>query len=132
MIPVRRSVFDDKLKCKYRTFPGSVSDDVVKVMREGESGKNQMEMQKLIGEPDWGSGVIEWENGEEIADIQIDIKNQHFEGTENIPKVLNLYWRILEKSSRIFSEISVFWGVRQTLFLENSSIFFSKFQFSGE
>ena len=105
VIPVRRSVFDDKLKCKYRTFPGSVSDDVVKVMREGESGKNQMEMQKLIGEPDWGSGVIEWENGEEIADIQIDIKNQHFEGTENIPKVLNLYWRILEKSSRIFSEI---------------------------
>ena len=105
MIPVRRSVFDDKLKCKYRTFPGSVSDDVVKVMREGESGKNQMEMQKLIGEPDWGSGVIEWENGEEIADIQIDIKNQHFEGTENIPKVFNLYWRILEKSSRIFSEI---------------------------
>ena len=51
-------------------------------MREGEAGKNQMEMQKLIGEPDWGSGVIEWENGEEIADIQIDIKNQHFEGTE--------------------------------------------------
>ena len=87
VIPVRRSVFDDKLKCKYRTFPGSVSDDVVKVMREGESGKNQMEMQKLIGEPDWGSGVIEWENGEEIADIQIDIKNQHFEGKENIPKV---------------------------------------------
>ena len=105
VIPVRRSVFDDKLKCKYRTFPGSVSDDVVKVMREGESGKNQMEMQKLIGEPDWGSGVIEWENGEEIADIQIDIKNQHFEGTENMPKVLNLYWRILENSSRIFSEI---------------------------
>ena len=87
VIPVRRSVFDDKLKCKYRTFPGSVSDDVVKVMREGESGKNQMEMQKLIGEPDWGSGVIEWENGEEIADIQIDIKNQHFEGTENIPNI---------------------------------------------
>ena len=89
VIPVRRSVFDDKLKCKYRTFPGSVSDDVVKVMREGESGKNQMEMQKLIGEPDWGSGVIEWENGEEIADIQIDIKNQHFEGTENIPNIPN-------------------------------------------
>ena len=129
VIPVRRSVFDDKLKCKYRTFPGSVSDDVVKVMREGESGKNQMEMQKLIGEPDWGSGVIEWENGEEIADIQIDIKNQHFEGTEKMLKFLNLYWQFMEKSSINFSEI--FPGSETDLIPRKLIHFFLKFQIRG-
>ena len=38
VVPVRRSVFDGALKCKWRTFPGHVADDDFKVIREGESG----------------------------------------------------------------------------------------------
>ena len=94
-IPVRRSVFDGPLKIAYRTFPGNVSDDIVKVLREGEqalqtkssqntSKNNNIEMETLIrcGEPDWGSGEIEWQDGEEMVNINIDVKNTNFEGTE--------------------------------------------------
>ena len=44
---------------------------------------------------------------------------------------LNPYCQILENSSRNFSKIFIFRVVTQTVYLENSSNFFSKFQFWG-
>ena len=44
---------------------------------------------------------------------------------------LNPYCQILENSSRNFSKIFIFRVVTQTVYLENSSNFFSKFQIRG-
>ena len=45
--------------------------------------------------------------------------------------LLNPYWKILENSSRIFSEISVFRGVTQTDFWKTRPVFFRNFNFRG-
>ena len=45
--------------------------------------------------------------------------------------VFNPYCQILENSSRNFSKIFIFRVVTQTVYLENSSNFFSKFQIRG-
>ena len=105
VVPVRRSVFDGALKCKWRTFPGHVADDDFKVIREGESGgihstllkenegvipatigkpSHSIEMERLINnaEINWGQGYVEWKEGEEFANIIINVKGQDFEGRE--------------------------------------------------
>ena len=47
----------------------------------------------------------------------------------NLPlPIINPYWQILENSSKIFSKISAFQVISQTVLLEKSSKFFSKIQ----
>ena len=55
---------------------------------------------------------------------------KYCEVTTKIIKI-SLYWQILENSSRNFSKIFIFRVVTQTVYLENSSNFFSKFQIRG-
>ena len=48
-----------------------------------------------------------------------------------VVSTVNPYCQILENSSRNFSKILIFRVMTQTVYLENSSNFFSKFQFWG-
>ena len=50
----------------------------------GKKDGKTIEMERLINnaELDWGCGVVEWKEGEEFANIHINVKGQEFEGRE--------------------------------------------------